>query len=81
MCFSVASASAENRPLQKGHRERCWASAVPDREQPEVYRGAADEMPPPARTRESSGPIHAKGPEYFSSNDQASLPNVSFHCL
>jgi hypothetical protein len=25
--------------------------------------------------------IHANGPEYFSSNAQASLPNVSFHCL
>jgi len=24
---------------------------------------------------------HANGPEYFSSNAQASLPNVSFHCL
>jgi hypothetical protein len=25
--------------------------------------------------------IHTNGPEYFSSNAQASLPNVSFHCL
>src|SRR5215471_9663037 len=25
--------------------------------------------------------IHAKGPEYFSSNAQPSFPNVSFHCL